>query len=218
MVGDAVNVAARLEQAAGPGEVLVGEATWALVGHAARGEQVAPIAAKGKREPSIAWRLESVDPAAGGLRRRLDLPMIGRDDELELVRWAIDRTARTSRRPHLVTVLGQAGIGKSRLVAEVKRLRDDVSVLTGHCRSTAGATPMAPWLEVAWAAVPPDLGSTAGIAELMPGDPGPARSSPALTHGGGRLGGRGVGGVAVDRRPRRGRNGGRGARGCALGR
>ena len=170
VVGDAVNVAARLEQAAGPGEVLVGEDTWALVGHAARGEQVAPISAKGKREPLIAWRLLDVDPAAGGLRRRLDLPMIGRDDELELVRWAMNRTTRI-RRPHLVTVLGQAGIGKSRLIAEVKRLRDDVSVLTGHCRSTAGATPMAPWLEVAWAAVPPDLGSTAGIAELLPEDP-----------------------------------------------
>src|SRR5207342_79927 len=57
VVGDAVNVAARLEQAAAPGDVLVGEATWALVGHAAHGEQVASIAAKGKREPVAAWRL-----------------------------------------------------------------------------------------------------------------------------------------------------------------
>ena len=53
VVGDAVNVAARLEQAAEPGEVLVGEATWALVGHAARGERVAPVAAKGKRDPLV---------------------------------------------------------------------------------------------------------------------------------------------------------------------
>ncbi len=170
VVGDAVNVAARLEQAAAPGEVLVGADTWALVGHAARGEQVAPISAKGKREPLIAWRLLAVDPAAGGLRRRLDLPMIGRDDELELVRWAINRTSRI-RRPHLVTVLGQAGIGKSRLVAEVIRLGEDVTVLTGHCRSTPGATPMAPWLEVAWAAVPAGRTGPDEIAALLPEDP-----------------------------------------------
>ena len=65
MVGDAVNVTARLEQAAAPGEVLVGEATWALVGHAAAASACAPIAAKGKREPLVAWRLESIDPRRG---------------------------------------------------------------------------------------------------------------------------------------------------------
>ena len=119
VVGDAVNVAARLEQAAEPGEVLVGEATWALVGHAAHGEQVAPIAAKGKREPVAAWRLEGVDPEARGQRRRLDLPMIGRDAELDLLRWALDRASR-AQRPHLVTVVGQPGIGKSRLVSELR--------------------------------------------------------------------------------------------------
>ena len=92
VVGDAVNVAARLEQAAAPGEVLVGEATWALVGHAAHGERVASIAAKGKREPLAAWRLDGVDPAARGQRRRLDLPMVGREAELDLLRWALERT------------------------------------------------------------------------------------------------------------------------------
>src|SRR2546423_12962474 len=66
VVGDAVNVAARLEQAAAPGTVLVGEATWALVAHAAHGYQVEPLAAKGKSEPLAAWVLESVDPLAPG--------------------------------------------------------------------------------------------------------------------------------------------------------
>src|SRR5689334_16031962 len=69
MVGEAVNVAARLEQAAGPGEVLVGEATWALVAHGARGELIPPVVAKGKREPLVAWRLEHVDAAARGHRQ-----------------------------------------------------------------------------------------------------------------------------------------------------
>jgi class 3 adenylate cyclase len=130
VVGDAVNVAARLQQAAAPGEVLVGEATWALVGHAVRGNPAPPIAAKGKREPLVAWLLEGVDPAAGGHRRRFDLPMVGREAELDMLRWTLRRTDQTQR-PHLVTVLGQAGIGKSRLVSEVRRLRAGLRDWTG---------------------------------------------------------------------------------------
>ena len=95
VVGDAVNVAARLQQAAAPGEVLVGEATWALVGHAVNGDRTEPIAAKGKREPLVAWRLAGVDPAASGHRRRLDLPMVGREAELDVVRWALARADQT---------------------------------------------------------------------------------------------------------------------------
>ena len=56
---------------------------------------MAPITAKGKREPLVAWRLDGVDPTAPGHRRRLDLPMIGREAELDLLRWAIDRTDQT---------------------------------------------------------------------------------------------------------------------------
>ena len=135
VVGDAVNVAARLEQAAAPGTVLVGEATWALVAHAAHGHQVEPLAAKGKSEPLAAWLLESVDPLAPGHLRRLDLPMVGRATELGLVRLTADRTAQL-RRPHLVTMLGQPGIGKSRLVSELQRAAE-ATTLAGHCRATA---------------------------------------------------------------------------------
>jgi class 3 adenylate cyclase len=169
VVGDAVNVAARLEQAAAPGDVLVGEATWALVGHAARGEQVAPIAAKGKREPLRAWRLEDVDPEARSHRRRLDLPMIGRDAELDLLRWALERTGRANR-PHLVTVIGQPGIGKSRLVAELPRLGDGLTILTGQCRAITESSSLEPLLEVARAAVPDGRSVSEGIAEMMAGD------------------------------------------------
>ena len=72
--------------------MLVGEATWRLVAHAARGALVAPVAAKGKRDPLVAWQLEGVDPEPPGHRRRLDLPMVGRETELELLRLAADRT------------------------------------------------------------------------------------------------------------------------------
>ncbi len=170
VVGDAVNVAARLEQAAAPGEVLVGEATWALVAHAARGERVPPIAAKGKREPLVAWRLATVDAAARGHRRRLDLPMVGRRPELDLVRWALERT-QTARRPHLVTVLGQPGIGKSRLVAEIPRLGDELAVFTGQCRRGTESSSLEPLLEVARAALADGPDVPAAVRTLMPADP-----------------------------------------------
>ena len=169
VVGDAVNVAARLEQAAAPGDVLVGEATWALVGHAAHGEQLAPIAAKGKREPLKAWRLESVDPEARSHRRRLDLPMVGRDAESDLLRWALERTSR-AHRPHLVTLIGQPGIGKSRLVAELPRLGDGLTILTGQCRAITESSSLEPLLEVARAAIPDGQTVAEGVAALMPGD------------------------------------------------
>ncbi|MDX6548366.1 MAG: hypothetical protein QOG33_1916, partial [Gaiellales bacterium] len=169
VVGDAVNVAARLEQAAQAGEVLVGDDTWALVKHAARGQRVPPVPAKGKREPLVAWRLEGVDPAAGGHRRRLDLPLVGRESELELLRWAVHRTTDQAR-PHLVVVLGQPGIGKSRLVSEVRGLGEAVTVLTGHCRASAGSFSLEPLLEVARGALTDGRGVSRGVAELMPGD------------------------------------------------
>jgi class 3 adenylate cyclase/tetratricopeptide (TPR) repeat protein len=166
VVGDAVNVAARLEQAAGAGEVLVGDETWQLVSHAVRGERVAPVPAKGKREPLIAWRLEEVDPAAGGHRRRLDLPIVGRQSELELLRWALERTQQGNR-PHLVMVLGQPGIGKSRLVSDLPRLADGLAPLTGNCRPVTGSSSLEPLLEVARDALAAD---GASVADLMPGD------------------------------------------------
>src|SRR5436305_9550957 len=181
VVGDAVNVAARLEQAAAPGEVLVGEATWALVAHAAQGELASPVAAKGKARPLVAWRLEGVDAAARGHRRRLDLPMVGRDAELDMLRWSLERTIRLQR-PHLVTVLGQPGIGKSRLASEVRRLRADVTVLHGHCRATTGSS-LEPLREVAGGSAPGDRDRAEAIAEAMPGDGDAAAVAASLAPG-----------------------------------
>jgi class 3 adenylate cyclase/tetratricopeptide (TPR) repeat protein len=182
VVGDAVNVAARLEQAAPAGEVLVGDDTWALVKHAASGRRMPPVAAKGKREPLVAWLLEDVDPAAGGHRRRLDLPMVGRESELELLRWAVRRTTELAR-PHLVVVLGQPGIGKSRLVSEIRGLDKDVTVLTGHCRASAGSSALEPLLEVARAALPEGREVSHGVAELMHGDADAAAVAACLERG-----------------------------------
>jgi class 3 adenylate cyclase/tetratricopeptide (TPR) repeat protein len=130
VTGDAVNVAARLEQAAEPGEVLIGAATRALVRDAVT---VAPVSvtAKGKPEPVAAFHLLNVDPQAAAIARRLDTPLVGRRSELEQLQQAFDRTVR-ERRCHLFTLLGSAGVGKSRLTAEFLAAVD-AAVLEGRC-------------------------------------------------------------------------------------
>jgi len=112
--GDAVNVAARLEQAASPGEVLIGSRTLALVASAVDVEAVAPLTLRGKAEPVPAYRLLA---AKGMPERRFSTPMIGRGQELQRVRDAFARAVH-ERSCQLVTVLGPAGVGKSRLAAE----------------------------------------------------------------------------------------------------
>jgi class 3 adenylate cyclase len=116
VTGDAVNVAARLEQAAEPGEVLVGAETRRLVRDAVVVEPV-EVAAKGKPGPVAAFRLVEVDPGAAAIARRFDTPLIGRDRELALLGDALSR-AVGERSCHLFTLLGSAGVGKSRLAAE----------------------------------------------------------------------------------------------------
>ena len=116
--GDAVNVAARLEQAAQPGEVLLGEPTLALVRDAVDVEPVEPLELKGKAEPVPAYRLVRVRDVP---ERRHEGPFVGRERELALLREAWQRV-RAEQRCELVTVVGDAGIGKSRLVAEAARV------------------------------------------------------------------------------------------------
>jgi len=120
VTGDAVNVAARLEQVAAPGEVLLGATTYTLVRDAVSVESVEPVKLKGKREPVPAYRLLQVRPGAVGRERRMDSPMVGRERQLALLLRAFDN-ATTDRACHLVTILGSAGVGKSRLVQEFLR-------------------------------------------------------------------------------------------------
>jgi predicted ATPase/class 3 adenylate cyclase len=132
--GDAVNVAARLEQAAPPGEVLIGETTYALVKDAVSAETVEPLELKGKAERVPAYRLTGI---IGGelLRRRQDLPVVGREAELNLLLDAFDRGPGQSACA-AVTLLGSAGLGKTRLVDEfVRRIGDRAQVVRGRCLS-----------------------------------------------------------------------------------
>ena len=138
VVGDAVNVAARLEQAADPATVLVGERT-----HAAATEQFAfgeplTLEVRGKSKPILAWRVigPRVDDLDG--QRRLESPLVGRDRERRAMVDALD-DAIESGRPHLVLVFGPAGIGKSRLVREFAvaagQGHADLHVARGRCLS-----------------------------------------------------------------------------------
>jgi class 3 adenylate cyclase/tetratricopeptide (TPR) repeat protein len=130
VTGDAVNVAARLEQAAEPGEVLVGGETRRLVRDAVRVERI-EFRAKGKADPVEAFRLQDVDLEAAPVARRLDTPLVGRRSEIQQLEAAFERAVR-EQRCHLFTPLGAAGVGKSRLVAEfVGGL--DATVLDGRC-------------------------------------------------------------------------------------
>jgi class 3 adenylate cyclase/tetratricopeptide (TPR) repeat protein len=135
VAGDPVNVAARLEQTAKPGQILVGDRT----ARAARGFRFADhgvLPLKGKTAATPAFELVEEALAEGRGVPGLMAPMVGRDQELGLLESVYDRVA-TEARPHLVTVYGDAGVGKSRLTAEfLQQLeqRDPTPmVLRGRC-------------------------------------------------------------------------------------
>ena len=133
VTGDAVNLAARLEQAAEPGEILIGERTYRLTRGSIEAERLEPLALKGKTAAQTAYRLHRIAAGAKLVERRLDAPLVGRKSELARVRSAFD-DAVSARRCRLLTILGPPGIGKSRLAREVSAVIDaEASVLTGRC-------------------------------------------------------------------------------------
>ena len=134
VTGDAVNVAARLEQAASPSEVLLGEETFQLVRDAVEAEPVEPLELKGKSEPMTAFRLVAVLPDAPVVARRAVASMVGRERELDLLHDAFSQ-ARRDRSCQLFTLLGAAGVGKSRLAHEF------LAALEGATSCTVAASP-----------------------------------------------------------------------------
>jgi class 3 adenylate cyclase/tetratricopeptide (TPR) repeat protein len=145
--GDAVNVAARLEQAAAPGEILVGEATFRLARDAIEVEQLAALSLKGKAEPVAAYRLMSVR-GDQPFTRQLDTPMVGRATELGRLGDAFEQAVR-DRSCQLFTILGPAGVGKSRLVLEFVASRDNARIVRGRCLPYGDGITYWPVIEVA---------------------------------------------------------------------
>ncbi len=146
--GDAVNVAARLQQLARPGTVLVGARTRQATHRAIAYRQVGPVTAKGKSGPLDAWEAIGVTAPPGTRPSRFGARLIGRDDELALLRLTAARVRR-DHSPQLVTVYGHAGVGKSRLAGEFTRTLEDAQVLVGRCVPYGDGITYFPLIEVA---------------------------------------------------------------------
>jgi predicted ATPase len=133
VTGDAVNVAARLQQAAGSGEILLGEGTHHLVRWAVDAEPTGAIGTRRRSGPTPAFRLLAVNPGLTGHEQRFDSPLVGRGRERRLLKAAFEQ-ATADETCQLFTLLGPAGVGKSRLVHEFLRLvRPEAQVLRGRC-------------------------------------------------------------------------------------
>jgi class 3 adenylate cyclase/tetratricopeptide (TPR) repeat protein len=141
--GDAVNIAARLEKAAEPGTAMIGEETFRRVRDAVDAARLPPLELKGKSGPVAAYRLIGVRAEAA---RRLDTPMVGRERELRALRDAFARAAH-DRSCQLFTILGAAGVGKSRLVSEFLD-GIDARVVRGRCLSYGEGITYWPVVEV----------------------------------------------------------------------
>ena len=162
--GDAVNVAARLEQAAPPGEVLAGEPTVRLLAGAADVEPIAPLVLKGKAEPVPAFRVVAV---RDGIEPRHELEFVGREGELAAVRNAAQQ-ARREQRCVLATIVGDPGVGKSRLVAEAVAALG-TEPLRGRCAPYGEGITYRPVLDVLKQldVPPPDPAAAAAIGSLL---------------------------------------------------
>ena len=135
--GAPVDEAVQLQERAATGDVLAAGRTWRMVRHAA---------AASSRDD--AWAIDTVDPAAAPLLRRLETPLVGRDRELGEIAEAFERAAAEGR-PHLVTVFGAPGVGKTRLAIEcVERLRGWTIPALGQCRAGAQEETYAPLRDV----------------------------------------------------------------------
>ena len=143
VTGDAVNTAARLQAAATPATVIVGPSAYSATRDVVEYAELPPLELKGKGAPVAAWRAVSVRTGRGGRRAPLGLesPLVGRDNELTLLKETVRRTVAEGR-PHLVTVIGSAGVGKSRLTWEVEKYLDGLPEVyhwrKGRCLAYSG--------------------------------------------------------------------------------
>jgi class 3 adenylate cyclase len=132
VTGDVVHTAKRLEEAAEAGAVLVGPETFGLVRQAVQATPLKPLQVKGKSEPVPAWRIDEVKHGTEREVHRPKLPFVGRESELRLLREVLARVEE-ERSCRIVTVLGSPGLGKSRLVRELRARTPHARFLIGRC-------------------------------------------------------------------------------------
>src|SRR4051794_9058852 len=195
VVGDTVNVASRLQTAARPGSVTVGERTMRVTSEAVRYEELEPLTLKGKAEPVPAWEAvgliseQAVVRAASGR----EAPLMGRAYEIGTLESIYERVMR-EKRPHLVTLIREAGVGKSRLLAEFEQriAGREASLRTGRCLPYGSGIVF--WAlgevlreecgihegdtsEEAWRSSPPTLGTPSANRRRRPPPSSAARSA-----------------------------------------
>jgi class 3 adenylate cyclase len=194
VTGDTVNVAARIEAAARPGEILVGERTYQAARSIFAFEPAEPVMAKGKPEPVAVQRLVGrASGAEAGPARAVRGPLVGRQRELTFIAGQLDE-AIASGRPRLALVYGEAGIGKSRLVREAVAMagseRADLTVYRGRCPAVDKGITYWPLVEILRAACGISLDDDAAmagakldqrIAELLVGGASPDLDAAATT-------------------------------------
>jgi predicted ATPase/class 3 adenylate cyclase len=163
--GDAINLAARLEQAAEPGQILVGETTRRLLGDRVTVAEIPPFPVKGKRDPVRASRVLAVTVDTPSTI--LGSPFVGREAELRLLRDSFERCV-AERACRLVTVLGVPGIGKSRLVREaLDEIRTGAGIVVGRCPPYGEGITYLPLLDIVRQLAP---AGEAALAELVEGE------------------------------------------------
>ncbi len=183
-MGDVMNTASRLEQLAEPGQILVGESTYSLTSDAVRYQAIGPLVARGREEPLDAWiAVEATRPP--GSHRQVSDRFVGRVHELGVLESQA-RLAFELRQSQLSIVVGEAGMGKTRLVqqlADLLRQRYGADVWRGHCVPYGEANVWWPVAEILRQLFDLDLDSsqseteriiTAGLADHLGAD--------ALTH------------------------------------
>ncbi|MEV7112828.1 adenylate/guanylate cyclase domain-containing protein [Streptomyces anulatus] len=193
--GETVNIAARLEQNAGPGEILIGPETLLAAGPTVRAEPTGPLRLKGKRDSVEAHRLLALGADDPELLRRFDVPFVGRDAERQALDAALERAARGDG-AGLLRVTGEAGIGKTRLVREWLAPRSASGALVygaGRCRSYGDHGTLAPLADavrsLVAAGAAPTPGSGSGSGQPAGGHASGPASGPADDA---------IGGLAVD--------------------
>ena len=128
VIGDAINTASRIQSVAEPGSVLVDDVTRAVTERAIAYEDGGEHSVKGKTEPVHTWRALRVIAAIGGVGRTdMELPLVGRDGEMAVLRGAVDALIESHAGLQLVSVIGEPGLGKSRLAWELKKYADGLA-------------------------------------------------------------------------------------------